>query len=512
MSDSAPIRFARTHQRELMVGASFALLLFTLVFNLTHSPLWGDEWEELSISQRSLFDGSMYESIISTFQPPLYNFVMHLWLKVNQSMLWFRGFNVLIGMASGFFLWRTVRRLAGEAYACLAVGCLACSYEWVYCMQECSEYGLMLFCLFTALDAFVGLYKRFSRVGLVQFVLGCAGAMYSQYGAAFVVMPAIVMLPLMLYRKHGRGALLELAVAYGIALVVFVWPLYNLFFRHQLGNMQGGRDQVSLSLEMVVGAPFMLGQILGFFFHQTGGVWTVLWSAVSVVLLAGLVRLLMVGKPWEAPQYLALGLLIAYALHYPLVQLHIYAMVHPGQSYGFFCRYSYFYLPLMAMLLPVLASRAKELMPQNASERIPAASGRIALGCAALVLAFSFVPLLRNWHKSYDDEFARIWAERKGYDSTTYLLGAHADDGARTYLPQQPGYSEAWLARCTTSVNTGALPASFWVWHSNWDWGAEGFGELVNSARAMGYSEVVYAHHDDPIDYNNYWTLSYFER
>lgn len=46
-----------------------------MVFNLTHSAPWGDEWIEYTYSQEDIFNKEIFRKIVSTFQPPLYNFV-----------------------------------------------------------------------------------------------------------------------------------------------------------------------------------------------------------------------------------------------------------------------------------------------------------------------------------------------------------------------------------------------------------------------------------------------------
>lgn len=55
----------------------FGFFLFTMLFRLTHSALWGDEWVEYQFSQACISTGELYMKVINTFQPPMYNHVMH---------------------------------------------------------------------------------------------------------------------------------------------------------------------------------------------------------------------------------------------------------------------------------------------------------------------------------------------------------------------------------------------------------------------------------------------------
>ena len=102
-------------------------------YKLTYASLWFDEAIEFYYSSH-LFssnvpvpggqnfpqDGNMYQKIIVTFQPPLYNFLMFFWLKIIQfqvsmprnSAVWVRGgsgssgsFHLLLSTGS-----RTYRR------------------------------------------------------------------------------------------------------------------------------------------------------------------------------------------------------------------------------------------------------------------------------------------------------------------------------------------------------------------------------------------------------------------
>lgn len=502
----------RVGQRKetLMAFASIALLVVTMLVNLTHSPLWGDEWEEMSISQMSLFTGEMYHAIIGTFQPPLYNLLLHVWLLPSQSMWWFRLLNVLLGIACGVLLWRTVKRLVGPWPATVGVVCLACCYQWVYCIQECSEYTLMLTFLFAAIYNMVRLCEAYSLRRLVLLVLSCTGAMYSQYGAAFVVVPLLLMVFGEARSQRGKEGMVEVGKAYAVCALLLALPLYVFFLRNQLSSVGGSSVGAELTFWMIPQAFTTLGNILGYFFHaQTLGLAGILWAVVGVALLAWMVWLAMRGGLVGARRVVLLALLVAYALHYPLVQLHLYAMVHPGQSYGFFCRYSYFYLPLFSVGLPVLADEAVA----RTRDRIPKAVWSVAAGLGVVCCAFSLVALLQNWHKSFDDEFARTYVEEGGAGERTYLLGAHADDGFNQYVvPQSPVPAQALLEACRTEVDLNDLPSVFWVWHDNWDWGSEGYQELIEGAEERGYEATVFFDYRDPVDENNYYVLARYQK
>ena len=90
--------------KKVYIMFCFIFFLFMMALNLLHSAPWGDEWVEYYYSQTAIRTGDLYNRIIGTFQPPLYNFLMHFWLKMDQTILWFRLFNVFIGCVAGLFL------------------------------------------------------------------------------------------------------------------------------------------------------------------------------------------------------------------------------------------------------------------------------------------------------------------------------------------------------------------------------------------------------------------------
>jgi len=110
--------------------------------------------------------------------------------------------------------------------------------------------------------------------------------------------------------------------------------------------------------------------------------------------------------------------------------------------------------------------------------------------CAATVCA-SYPKIMKNWNKAYDDQFAEIWVNRKGYQDVTYLIGA-APYGFRHYVPMVSGYDPTYLDRAIL-YNPDVLcnfPEVFWLWGTSWS--EEDFAEASNSAEAQGYTiEVI---------------------
>ena len=453
-------------RRNLPEIGVFGLLVFMMAFRLMHSPPWGDEWNEYIFSQRPFAGGSFYKAVADTFQPPLYNLLMHAWLSLGKSLLWFRLFNLPIGLACGLLLYASVRDMAGRRMALASVGALAVCHQWVWCIQECSEYALMVFFLFLALRFYIKTIEAFSPSRFLLFLVGCVGSVWSQYGAVFVALPLLLSLYIRTVFARGASRRRRLAVtgAYVFCALVFALPLHLFFLKAQMAHNQIADNTVTPSLALLADLPVVLGRILGFFYAlRHYALWRLAEPVAGIALF--LLLLAACAKPMTPPRSgLARSALACYLLHFALVKLQVYAMVRPGESYGFLCRYSFFWIPLLAFLLPVLADELCRTLPRGRIRRATAA----LLAVFAVLCAFgSFRLTLRNWHKAYDDQFADIWVSNEGWKHRTYLLGF-----------SKPGF-DYWVGRLRETREfpldnvrerlDKPIPDTFWVWSANWN-------------------------------------------
>lgn len=474
-------------ERIITIGV-FAFFIFTMVCNLMHSSLWGDEWCEYIYSQWEIEGGGLYRGIIRTFQPPLYNFVMHFWLKISDNVLWFRLFNVFIGFLGGILVYKTVSRLCNKLAAYVTVVALAACYQWVYCIQECSEYAIMLVFLFLAIYFYVVCFQSFSYWKLAGFIVACVGSIYSQYGSVFVALPLL----LMFYVGNVFSKQVELkrkiiiTVSYVLSLLCFALPLYVFFLQKQMENNQIGSDTVTLNFALCKDVLFTLGRILEYFFTvNTGEAWEWLGGALTIALLVLSILLIVKKKMNWIGKSLIICMWMGYFAHYFLVQLHIYAMVHPNESAGFYARYSYFYIPIFCVVLPVLFY---ELWNWD----IDLKKNNLLLllaGAGILCLLLSYYTLMQNWYKAKDDQYAEIWMENNGWEDPTYLFGM-AEYGFEYYVSHSEGYQEGYLNNSTTSPDINNLPPRFWLWRTNW--GGNDWQTFVNKANELGYTVTVF--------------------
>ena len=478
------------NKQNIFIGAAFAFFLFMMCHNITYSALWGDEWIEYFYSQADIMNGDLYNKIVSTFQPPLYNFIMHFWLEINQTVLWFRSFNIVFGSISGIFMFMTLKKLFNEKIACMALCVLAVCYQWIYCIQECSEYALMLCCLFGTLYFYVASFDKFSYRRMALFILCAVLAIYSQYGSVFIVLPLLFLFYVgnIFNRGVRKKEKIVIMFSYVVCLVVFANPLYFFFLKEQLANNEISGHTVMLTADLLKDLPFTFGNILGYFYNlNSGDTWNILLSMLGLVLIILSIFIVVEGKLSWNKKSLIISFWIGYIAHYFLVQLHIYAMVHPNQSGGFLVRYSYFYIPILSVVLPIIAVEFNSFISAERSSRLL----KYFVGVPFVVcICLSFFSTLKNWNKALDNQFASIWMENEGWKDTTYLYGQVATYGFNYYVSHSDGYEEGYLDNVTKKVDNSNLPPRFWAWRTNWN--GDGWKTTIDAATDLGYTVIVY--------------------
>jgi len=479
----------------IVLGSIF--YVFMMCYRLTYSPLWFDEYIEHQISQMSLKSGEMYSNIILTFQPPLYNFVMHFWLRIAQDIFWFRLFNVLLGIVVGACVYFSVRRLYGFKPAAFALVLLGCCYQYIYCVQECSEYQLMvMFIALTTLFYIKTIQDKKSK-DAVLFVLFAICAMYSQYGAMFMVIPFLGLFYFQVIYTKDKKNIIALTTLYGIAAVFAALPLYFLYASKQLvENAIAEHTTVVFGVKEFISLFTEPGRILMYLFHIPDSAFTqILFGTIGVLYI--IASIFIIWKKIKASDhvvsYLLMVLLAGYVLHYFLVTFQIYAMVHPGQSGGFYARYSYFYIPVVVISMVAITIEVKRMLVDNRTKKIASIKYvNIAVVSAATILAVTLlIPnIMKNWHKAYDDVFAATWVENHGWEVPTFLIG-QAKYGFDFYIKNVYGDAAAANAFHESQLNLDFLPEKMWLWRTSW--GGDAFNELVMQLNDRGYNvDILY--------------------
>lgn len=375
-----------------------ALVLFggAIVYFIaaTRSGLWYDEAIEYYYSRCAvgpvpggLGTQSMYERIVSTYQPPLYNVLMFLWLRLFDSEIGFRSAGILItllgasGMAlavEGLLGGGALRRPWGAAGAALYLLNPAVAY---YAL-ECGEYNLMLCTLCWALRFWVRARAGATGGGslLGFYALSCL-AVCSQYGAVFTVVPMAVALFLSAAARGDRRSAGLVASGAAASVAAVGVPLLAFFLLPQMAGQ--GSAAVSHAPVFARGNPivdFVVGggsSVLSLFtFGLVGRA-----VALPLLVLSALGLLPLIRSRPEVGRLLAVAA-CSFVLYYLLVACSLYGYNYwDGRTgtHNLGGRYLLFLVPLIvASLVAGLAGFVRSF---------PGLFGRAGRLCAALVLA-----------------------------------------------------------------------------------------------------------------------------
>ena len=216
--------------------------------HLTTSGLWFDEAVEYFFSKCMTGTTSaglpptenMYERICITYQPPLYNVLMYLWLSVFDSESTFRLAGVLTTFVGAIGLYCAFRKITGIKWSLmgLCVYLTACSIK--YYALECAEYNLLLcmecWMLYFFVCCITDTSARARKRAIIGFYAFAALSIYSQYGSAFLIAALFVALCCVYIKRKDYVSLRWLlGLGFAVALVAII-PLWIWFIQIQLQN------------------------------------------------------------------------------------------------------------------------------------------------------------------------------------------------------------------------------------------------------------------------------------
>lgn len=330
-------------------GIVFTVFFFLLMRNLLNASLWLDEGVEywFSKSIHAVIPGedvvsTMYERIIRTYQPPLYNVLMYIWLKINDTELWFKLLGVLLGFGAGTALYKAVKLVSNTTVALLSILLLANVYRFVYYVQECAEYNLMLFNICWMLYFFVACLKEFSYKKVFLFTLFCVLAVYSQYGAVFVVTGFAITLFLVYITKKQKNEIKIVSLSYFAAGIVGALPLYIFFAKNQIARQIENTVEAAQNNAQENWVAFFvkgINEVIEYNFIPNNINMKYITHFLLLVVVIMVVWLII--KKDEIVIWYTISSVVTYLLYFLLVKLGVY-------GHGSFSnRYSLFLLPML---------------------------------------------------------------------------------------------------------------------------------------------------------------------
>jgi mannosyltransferase len=210
----------------LILLTAFALRLY----RLDHQELWGDEAHSAYVSKLPL------PSTISPrteTNPPLYHFLLYLWVKLTGSSVFaLRFLSLILGLLTVPLVYRLARLAFGVPVGLLAALLCAIFPFQVYYSQEARMYALATF--FATLSMFllariVSGERGQSRSLWVAYLSATAAAIFTHYYALSVVVAENALL-IALWRRNREGLRRWLAVQAVLILSYLPWVLAQMNF------------------------------------------------------------------------------------------------------------------------------------------------------------------------------------------------------------------------------------------------------------------------------------------
>lgn len=464
-----------TNKTKYFILAGILILgLVIYILNATKSGLWLDEAVEYFYSK--FLTGpvpggqgtvTMLERIRITFQPPLYNALMYLWLSVFDSEFTFRLAGILVTMAGTVGCFFAIdEALKKSVWSILGTLFYLFTYGVVYYGLECAEYNLML-CFLTWLTYFfIRVLKRKDLKSMIGFFLFSCLSIYSQYGSAFVILGMYLALAASLLAEKNYKGFRKYLLMSVIAVVAAGVPLVVFFLAYQMGR----QGSVSIShmpffangflYEFFIGAKNTLDSLFG---NITA--FGILAFAV-ICIIAFFIRPKKMGYP-------LLAFVITWLLYFFAVCCSFYGYNSWNEtsigSMNLGGRYALFLIPEIVVILVIGIGVFADWI----GEKSKTVYKIVLVVFAAALIAFSGIGIwkvqVRGWNKDNVREAVAVWYDRELYHSKT-LLHIYDDASFHYYMIHDDRYDP--------SMDAAVEGADMWIQTAGYEEMKEKLGEM----------------------------------
>lgn len=429
----------------LLYMVLFLSILAVYLLRATASGLWFDEAIEFYFSR--MLEGpvpgaranySMYERILVTYQPPLYNWLMYVWLSICDSEFWFRLAGILTTFIGGAGLFAALKEISNSDCAALGSAAYLLAGGVSEYALEAGEYNLLMCMLCWALDFYLRAWKKDTRGAVFGFIIFACLAVYSQYGAVFLIAPMYVSLFLhcVKQRKNIAELILSSLLAAAAAALLLV------FFLTKQMQRQG-----SISVSHV--PVFAYGAIDVFVSFAKTFAFTFRgfkWIQAAAALPAGALLLLALLRKDKTLVNLLLIFACGWTAYYLLTACSFYGYNgtwNPNQlgTANIGGRYSLMFAPLLSLLLTYgvycFCAQSRDSKGWLNAKKTAAA----ALCLLTVYSAIGLGSLLASEKKDDIREATHVWYGERAWMSKT-LVNRWDDAPFQFYLTHHPDYSE----------------------------------------------------------------------
>ncbi|WP_031552360.1 glycosyltransferase family 39 protein [Oribacterium sp. FC2011] len=473
------------------------LILGTIVyvFGATRSGLWYDESVEYFFSKymTGKVPGStgdelnMYERICSTYQPPLYNFLMFFWLNIFDSEFGFRLAGILTTLIGSIGIFKAVEEVSDDdIYPNIGALAYIFTSSVAYYGLECAEYNLMLAFASWTTFFFISTLLKPNVMAISSFFVFASLSVYSQYGVVFLIVAMYIVLLFHIVNAKEKSLIKVYIAGTMITGVVAALPLLTFFLIPQM-TLQ---ESISVShvpyFTVNVFVDFIKGMIVclsTFFKIHTYESMGLLFLGASMV--AAIITIIMSIKTKGVLLKLIWVLNITWIMYFIAVACSFYGYNSWADSYG--CnnlggRYALFFIPavLVALILGI-----RQFMTYIVS--INFYPGIIMKICIIGFMIFCLTEIIMidvtNWKKDDVREAVSFWYADGAYESKT-LLHQWDDAMFNFYLRHNEVYED--------SFNKNIETAGMWIRSADEI-------EMTCKLEQMGYLEMDNFYYVTPV-------------
>lgn len=359
-------------KKEKIKSAFYLILLilagviFCFIRNAEDSLRY-DEAMEYLISNTDYY--RMNPLIRSTFQPPLYNYVIHIWLMISKSVMWFKIFNIV---CYALCIWGLIKIMqffyASNVMLLVAVICQSGCSGLIYYSQICGEYVLAYVLTYWMVYAALMMIRNPKWKTIICYMVLAILGIYTQYGVAFSIIGTGVVAAVVLIFRRDYKNFARLVVSGIVSGICLVLPLYFTFAKVQTANQKNDLDIIGFR-SMLEGLKEALAFSM-FCWHDNyqarlTGILVIALVLLSILIIYKIVRMRKEDKSVFEYEWLYIFGMIAVALifYLPAVDSGIYA-------YGDYAsRHTTLIMPLLLIGMVLFVFIAVKILSNNLVEK-----------------------------------------------------------------------------------------------------------------------------------------------
>ena len=277
---------------------------------------------------------------------------------------------------------------------------------------------------------------------IILFTIWSVLAMYSQYGAVFIIIPLALSLLVILY-KDRKILIKSTIISYIIALLGGGVPLFFLFLREQLRRQHRGASyELSFQNNIIVEFIKSLKDVIRWSFLPSIDNWVV--GIVLTLFLAVIVITLIFGKNRNIKRY-SLVCISSYVLYFIAVITKLYSYTNYAGSVGTGNRYNLFLIPLWIVWFFQMFYSLYDVIDNLGNKKKDVYKEALLGVGVALAIGYSFVmwngKIAANWEKSGIQGAVYSYYYLEGQNTPLFVFYTQ-NSGAAYYVTTNSKFNE----------------------------------------------------------------------